>query len=54
VEEVSEVMELTEDQVRRAFRDFRAKYAATQHLRNLPPSLLAVGPAVLSRPFPIM
>jgi len=44
--DISEVMELTEDQVRRAFRDFKAKYNATQHLRRLPPSLLAVGPAV--------
>jgi NAD+ synthase len=40
VESVCEVMELTEDQVNRAFRDFSAKAKATEHLRMLPPSLL--------------
>jgi NAD+ synthase len=40
VAEVCEAMELTEDQVNRAFRDFKAKHAATEHLRNLPPSFL--------------
>jgi NAD+ synthase len=30
---------LTEDQVRRAFRDFNAKHRSTEHLRTLPPSL---------------
>ena len=46
VEEINEVMGLSENQIRRAFRDFEAKYKATQHLRRLPPSLLAVRPAV--------
>ena len=40
VEEVCKAMDLTEDQVNRAFRDFKAKSNATEHLRNLPPSLL--------------
>ena len=39
-EEVGPVLSLRKDQVRRAFRDFQAKYSATQHLRQLPPSLL--------------
>ena len=39
IAEVCEVMNLTEDQVKRAFRDFTAKYNATQHLRRLPPTL---------------
>lgn len=38
--EVGKEMGLTEDQVKRAFRDFNSKYSATQHLRKLPPSLL--------------
>lgn len=36
-------MGLTEDQVKRAFRDFHSKYSATQHLRKLPPSLPGMG-----------
>ncbi len=40
VEKVCAVMELKEDQVKRAFRDFKSKYKATEHLRVLPPSLL--------------
>jgi NAD+ synthase len=40
VEDVCKAMDLAEDQVKRAFRDFKAKYDATEHLRNLPPSLL--------------
>jgi NAD+ synthase len=40
LEEVCKVMSLSEDQVRRAFRDFASKYNATNHLRKLPPSLL--------------
>lgn len=40
IEEVCEAMDLAEDQVSRVFRDFKAKQAATEHLRNLPPSLL--------------
>lgn len=39
IAEVCEVMNLTEDQVKRAFRDFSAKSNATQHLRILPPRL---------------
>ncbi len=37
--EISRVMELTEDQVKRAFRDFTGKYQTTEHLRHMPPSL---------------
>jgi NAD+ synthase len=37
--EVAEAMELTEDQVKRAYRDFSSKYNATKHLRRLPPTL---------------
>ncbi len=40
MKEVCDVMDLTEEQVGRAFRDFTSKYKATQHLRELPPSLL--------------
>ena len=36
---VMEVMDLTEEQVARAFRDFGLKYASTKHLRELPPTL---------------
>jgi len=36
---VCEVMDLTQEQVDRAFRDFSAKYRATKHLRQLPPTL---------------
>ena len=39
-EEICINMDLTEDQVNRAFRDFTAKHKATEHLRVLPPSLL--------------
>lgn len=39
VPEICRVMGLTEDQVRRAFRDFTSKYSATEHLRRMPPSL---------------
>jgi len=39
-EEVSAALGLSEDQVKRAFRDFTAKYKATEHLRKLPPTLL--------------
>jgi NAD+ synthase len=41
VEEVGAVMKLSSDQVQRAFRDFTAKYNATQHLRTLAPSLFS-------------
>ncbi|NLH77912.1 MAG: NAD(+) synthase [Acidobacteria bacterium] len=39
IAEVCRVMGLTEDQVRRAFRDFGSKHRATEHLRRFPPSL---------------
>jgi len=39
IAEVCEVMNLTEDQIKRAFRDFSAKSNATRHLRILPPRL---------------
>jgi NAD+ synthase len=39
IEKVCEVMNLTEQQVNRANRDFDAKYKATKHLRQLPPAL---------------
>ena len=38
-ERVCEVMDLSEEQVKRAMRDFNAKYNATRHLRQLPPTL---------------
>jgi NAD+ synthase len=38
-ERVCEVMDLTAEQVKRAMRDFNAKYNATRHLRQLPPTL---------------
>ena len=40
VEDVCAVMDLEEDQVKRAFRDFKSKHKTTEHLRVLPPSLL--------------
>ena len=36
---ICQAMDLTIEQVRRVFRDFTAKYNATKHLRELPPSL---------------
>ena len=39
VEQVCETMNLTEEQVKRAKRDFNGKYKATKHLRQLPPTL---------------
>jgi len=39
LERVCETMNLTEEQVKRATRDFAAKYNATKHLRQLPPTL---------------
>jgi len=39
LERVCETMNLTEEQVNRAIRDFNAKYNATKHLRQLPPTL---------------
>ena len=39
IADVCRVMELREDQVKRAFRDFDSKYRTTEHLRHFPPSL---------------
>lgn len=39
IPEICRVMELTEEQVKRAFRDFTNKYNATRHLSQLPPTL---------------
>ena len=39
VPEICRVMGLTEDQVKRAFRDFTSKSNTTEHLRRLPPAL---------------
>jgi NAD+ synthase len=39
ISKVCEVMDLKEEQVKRAFRDFKAKYDATKHLRQLPPTV---------------
>jgi NAD+ synthase len=39
IEQVCETMNLTSEQVSRAMRDFNAKYNATRHLRQLPPTL---------------
>jgi len=39
IEHVCETMNLTEDQVKRAHRDFNAKYNATQWARQAPPTL---------------
>lgn len=40
IEDTCRVMDLEETQAKRAFRDFTAKYNATKHLRELPPSLI--------------
>jgi NAD+ synthase len=39
IPEICRVMELKEDQVKRAFRDFASKYHTTEHLRRIAPSL---------------
>jgi NAD+ synthase len=39
VEDICKVMDLAEDQIKRAFRDFAAKYHATEHLRRLAATL---------------
>jgi len=39
ISEVCEAMNLEEQQVERAFRDFKGKHNATKHLRQLPPTL---------------
>jgi NAD+ synthase len=40
IEDVCRGMDLNENQVKRAYRDFSSKYNATQHLRELPASML--------------
>lgn len=37
--DIRRVLDLTEEQVKRAFRDFASKHAATEHLRRMPPTL---------------
>jgi len=39
IPEICRVMELTEEQVKRVFRDFTSKHKTTEHLRQFPPSL---------------
>ncbi|MFH0807622.1 MAG: NAD(+) synthase, partial [Elusimicrobiota bacterium] len=39
INEVSEVMSLTQEQITRAFRDFTNKHNAARHLNQLPPTL---------------
>jgi len=39
VDEIAKVMDLTEDQVKRAFRDFASKFSGTEHVRQAPPTL---------------
>ena len=39
ISEVCKALDLEEQQVERAFRDFTSKYNATKHLRQLPPTL---------------
>jgi len=39
ISDVCKIMNLKQEQVIRAFRDFSSKYNATKHLRQLPPSL---------------
>ena len=39
IPEICRVMELTEEQVKRVFRDFASKHKTTEHLRQFPPSL---------------
>jgi len=41
LEAICSVMELTEEQVKRAFRDFTAKAHASRHARKMPPTLKA-------------
>lgn len=37
--DICRILDLTEEQVKRAFRDFASKHAATEHLRRMPPTL---------------
>lgn len=39
IPEICRVMELTEEQVKRVFRDFTSKHKTTEHLRQFPPTL---------------
>lgn len=39
IPEICRVMELTEEQVKRVFRDFASKHKTTEHLRQFPPTL---------------
>ena len=39
IQEVCKIMDLTEEQVKRVFRDFTSKFNATKHLRQLPSTL---------------
>jgi len=39
ISEICRIMELKEEQVKRAFRDFSNKYNATRHLGEMPPTL---------------
>ena len=39
MQEVCQVMALSEEQVKRAFRDFNGKFKATRHLNQVPPTL---------------
>lgn len=41
IPQICRVMALSEEQVKRVFRDFESKSHATRHLRSLPPSMLA-------------
>ena len=43
-DDVCRALDLTEEQVNRAFRDFRSKQKSTWHLRALPPSLVQKRP----------
>ncbi len=44
LEEVCQVMNLTDEQVKRVFRDFNSKANATRHLHTMPPTLNLVTP----------
>ncbi|MBE3118936.1 MAG: NAD(+) synthase [Candidatus Atribacteria bacterium] len=39
IPEICRIMELTEEQVKRVFRDFASKHKTTEHLRQFPPTL---------------
>lgn len=46
IPEIARVMELTEAQIQRVFRDFASKHNATKPLRQLPPSLSPPSPVL--------